>query len=69
MLKGEDVLNLKRLWVETRLTPSEVIAVYLLLGDVYQTVCVCEMTRSGEGFVGIMMAAETVKKIQEGGFN
>jgi len=42
-----------------------VIAVYILLEDVYQTVCVCTMTRFGLGFAEIMTAAETVKKIQD----
>jgi len=45
--------------------PSEVIVVYILLEDVYQTVRVCEMVRFGVGFGGIMTAAETVKKIQD----
>ena len=69
MLKGEDVLKLKHLWVETRLTPSEVIAAYILLEDIYQTVCVCAMTRFGMRFAEIMTAAETVKKIQDRGFD
>jgi len=65
VLKGEDVLNLKRIWIETRLTPSEVVAVYVLLEDVYQTSCVCAMTRFGFGFGEIMTAAEAVKEIQD----
>jgi hypothetical protein len=69
MLKGEDVLKLKRIWVETLLAPSEVIAVYVLLEDVDQTSWVCEMTKFGLGFGGIMEAAGMVKKIQDQQFD
>ncbi len=67
-VEGEDGLKLKRLWVETLLTPSEVIAVYLLLGDIDQTTCVCEWG-SGVGFAEIMTAAETVKGIKDHQFD
>lgn len=69
MLKGEDVLTLKRIWVTTPLTRSEVIAVYILLGDVHQTACACAMTRFGMGFAEIMDATETIKKIQDQPFD
>jgi hypothetical protein len=63
-LRGEDVFKLKRIWVESIMTPSQVIAVFLLLNDLDRTSNICAMSRAGHGFAELMRLAETLKKIE-----
>jgi len=64
-LRGEDVLKLRRIWVESILTPSQVIAVYLLVENLDRTSNICEMSRQGYGFAVLMQLAETLKTIED----
>jgi hypothetical protein len=57
-LRGEDVWKLRCIWIDNLMTPSQVIAVYLLVKNLDKTRCLCELSRHGYKLKEILQCGE-----------
>lgn len=64
VLRGERAVELRRIWVESRMRPAEVIQVYMLLNTLEATKSLCELSKCGYHQDDLVCAARLLSHSQ-----